>query len=65
MKVIKTFEKVNNVKIPYQIKPRRSGDIAACYANAQKAFKELGWKAENTLEDMCRDSYNWEIHKKN
>ena len=64
MQVIKTFEKVNNVKIPYQIKPRRPGDIAACYANPQKALKELGWKAENTLEDMCRDSYNWETHKK-
>lgn len=65
MQVIKTFEKVNNIKIPYQIKPRRPGDIAACYANADKAFKELGWKAQYTLEDMCRDSYNWEIHKKN
>ena len=65
MQVLKTFEKVNNVKIPYQIKPRRAGDIAACYANPQKAFKELSWKAEYSLEDMCRDSYNWEIHKKN
>ena len=65
MQVLKTFEKVNNIKIPYQIKPRRPGDIAACYANAQKALKELGWKAEYTLEDMCRDSYNWEINKKN
>ena len=65
MQVLKTFEKVNNVKIPYQIRGRRTGDIAACYANAEKAFKELGWKAENSLEDMCRDSYNWETHKNN
>ena len=65
MQVIKTFEKVNNIKIPYQIKPRRPGDIAACYANPQKALNELGWKAKYTLEDMCRDSYNWETHKKN
>ncbi len=65
MQVLKTFEKVNNIKIPYKIKPRRPGDIAACYANPQKALKELGWKAQYTLEDMCRDSYNWEIHKKN
>ena len=65
LQVLKTFEKVNNVKIPYKIKPRRQGDIPACYANPQKAFYELGWKAEYSLEDMCRDSYNWEKHKKN
>jgi len=65
MQVLKTFEKINNVKIPYQVKARRPGDIAACYANPQKALKELGWKAEYNLEDMCRDSYNWETHKKN
>ena len=65
MQVIKTFEKVNNIKIPYQIKPRRPGDISACYANPQKAFKELNWKAEYSLEDMCKDSYNWETNKKN
>ena len=59
LQVLKTFEKVNNVKIPYKIQPRRLGDIAECYANPQKAFNELEWKAEYSLEDMCRDSYKW------
>ena len=61
--IVKTFSKVNNVEIPYQIKPRRAGDIAECYADPTKAKEVLGWTAENTLEDMCRDSWNWQ--KKN
>ena len=60
LEVVKAFEKVNNLKVPYNIKPRRSGDIATCYCNPQKAEKELNWKAENDLEDMCRDSWNWQ-----
>jgi UDP-glucose 4-epimerase len=58
--VVKTFEKVNGVKIPYSIKPRRAGDIATCYSNPAKAEKELGWKAQYGLEEMCRDSWNWQ-----
>lgn len=58
--VVKSFEKANNIKIPYVITERRPGDIDKCYANPEKAFKELGWKAEKTLEDMCRDSWNWQ-----
>ncbi len=58
--IVKAFEKVNNVEIPYAIKPRRSGDIAECYADPTKAFEKLGWKAEKTLEDMCRDSWRWQ-----
>lgn len=61
--IVKTFSKVNNVEIPYQIKPRRAGDIAECYADPTKAKEVLGWTAEKTLEDMCRDSWNWQ--KKN
>ncbi len=58
--VVNAFEKVNNVKIPYSIKPRRAGDIATCYCNPQKAFDELGWKAKYGIEEMCRDSWNWQ-----
>lgn len=58
--IVKTFEKVNGVAIPYDIKPRRSGDIAECYADPKKAAEQMGWKAEKTLDDMCRDSWNWQ-----
>ena len=58
--IINTFEKVNNIKINYKIAPRRAGDIASCYSSADKALKELGFKATKTLEDMCRDSWNFE-----
>lgn len=62
--LVHTFEKVNNVKIPYKIVERRPGDIAECYADPTKAMNELHWKAEKTLEDMCRDSWNF-IKKQN
>ena len=55
--VVNAFERVNNVKVPYVIKPRREGDIACCYADASKAFDELGFKTEYGLDDMVRDSY--------
>lgn len=57
--LVKKFEKVNNVKVPYKIVDRRAGDIASCYADPTKALKELGWKAELGLEDMMKDSYNF------
>ena len=63
--VVKTFEKVNGVKIPYSIKPRRAGDIATCYSDPAKAEKELGWKAQYGLEEMCRDSWNWQRNNPN
>ena len=50
---------VNNVDVPYKIVERREGDIACCYADPSKALKELGWKAELGLEEMCKDSYNY------
>ena len=61
--VVNAFEKANGVKIPYEIKPRRTGDVAVCYSDPTKALKELNWKAKFGIEDMCRDSWNWQ--KKN
>ncbi len=58
--VINTFEKVNNVKIPYEIVARRPGDIASCYADPEKAKRVLGWVAQYSLSDMCRDSWNYQ-----
>ncbi len=58
--LVKTFEQVNGVAIPYDIVDRRAGDIAECYADASKAKELLGWEAKKTLEDMCRDTWNWQ-----
>lgn len=58
--IIKTFEKVSGKTIPYEISERRKGDIAVCYASSQKANKELNWKCQYNLEDMCRDAWNWQ-----
>lgn len=58
--VVKAFEKANGIKIKYSIKPRRAGDIATCYCNPAKAKAELGWEAQYGIEDMCRDSWNWQ-----
>ena len=63
--VVKTFEKVNDIKIPNEVTERRPVDIAECYASSDKAYKELGWKAEKNLEDMCRDSWNWQKNNPN
>ena len=57
--LVKTFERVNNVKVNYKIVGRRAGDIAACYADNTKAREELGFSPSKTLEDMCRDSYTY------
>jgi UDP-glucose 4-epimerase len=58
--LIKTFEKVNNIKVPYVICGRRPGDIATCFADPTKAANEIGFKAVRSLEDMCRDTWNFE-----
>lgn len=60
--VVHAFESATGVQIPYQICPRRPGDIDACYADPSKAYRELGWKAAHSLEDMCRSS--WQFVKK-
>jgi len=64
LEIINTFKKVNNVDIPYKIVDRRPGDPPICFANPTKAKEELGWSAERTLEDMCRDSWRWEKNLK-
>ncbi len=64
LEMINTFEKVNNIKIPYKIAPRRSGDIDECYADSKKANKELNWTCQYNLEDMCKDAYNFIIKNK-
>ena len=58
--IVKNFEAATGVKIPYVIRPRRAGDIATCYCDASKAEKELGWKAENGIREMCEDSWRWQ-----
>lgn len=58
--VIHAFEEANGLKIPYVFKDRRAGDVPQCYADPAKAEKELGWKAERGLKEMCRDSWNWQ-----
>ena len=58
--MVNAFEKVNGVKIPYVIAPRREGDVDECFANPAKAKEVLGWTAGKTLEDMCRDSWRWQ-----
>ncbi len=60
LQLVKTFEEVTGQKVPYSIKPRRPGDIAMCYASADLAFKELGWKAQYGIKEMCEDSWRWQ-----
>ena len=63
--MIHAFEKACGKKLPYEIKPRRAGDVPACYASSKKAEEELGWKAQYDLEDMCRDQWNWQKNNPN
>lgn len=58
--IVKTFEKVNDIEIPYIITERRAGDVDALYAGTEKAERLLGWKAQKDIADMCRDSWNWQ-----
>ncbi|WP_312396232.1 UDP-glucose 4-epimerase GalE [Chryseobacterium sp.] len=64
LEVVKAFEVANNVEVPYQICPRREGDITVAYANADKAEKELGWKSETSLEDALRTTWEWQKYLK-
>ncbi len=59
--IIHAYEKATGIAINYKITARRPGDIDECYANPKKAYEVLGWKAEYNIEDMCRDSYNWQL----
>ena len=58
--MIGSFEKVNNVKVKYEISDRREGDVAACFADVSKIKNELGWEAQHSISDMCRDAWNWQ-----
>ncbi len=58
--IVKAFNKVNDMDLPYVIGPRRPGDVDACFADPRKAKELLGWEAEKNLEDMCRDAWNWQ-----
>lgn len=60
LELIRTFEEVSGKHIPYEIVPRRPGDVAACYADPSRADAELGWRAERGLRDMCRDAWAWQ-----
>lgn len=60
LELVKVFEVVNNIKIPYEIVGRRAGDIGVCFADSTKANNELNWKAEKKIEDMVSDSWRWE-----
>ncbi len=63
--MVKAFEEVSGRKVPYKIVARRPGDLATVYSSPEKSLKELGWKAEYNLLDMCRDSYNWQSKNPN
>lgn len=65
LEVIRAFEAASNRTIPYEIGPRRPGDIAAFYANPAKALKLLGWQAEMGMDDICRDAWNWQSKNPN
>ena len=61
LQMIAAFEAVNNVKVPHKITQRRDGDVATCYADTSYAKELLNWEASLGLEDMCRDSWNWQL----
>ena len=65
LELVHAFEQVNGVKIPYRIAPRRPGDLATVYASTDRSAEVLGWKAEYTIEDMCRDTWNWQSRNPN
>ena len=65
LEIIKAFSKACGHDLPYEIKPRRAGDIAACYADCSKAERELGWRAELSIEQACADSWRWQSQNPN
>lgn len=65
LEIVHAFEKAVGKPIPYVVAPRRGGDIPMCYADCSRAYEELGWKAEKTLDDMCADSWRWQTQNPN
>ena len=63
--MVNAYERVTGKKIPYQLKPRRPGDIAECYADPKKAAEKLEWSAIYGIDDMCRDSDRWQTNNPN
>ena len=63
--LVKAFEAATGVKVPYVIKPRRSGDVAECWSDPSKAAKELGWKAQYGVQEMCEDAWRWQKNNPN
>ncbi len=65
LEMVAAFETAASTEIPYEIAPRRAGDVAAVWADPSKAERELGWKAGKTIEDMCRDAWRWQRQNPN
>ena len=65
LEIVKAFSKACGRDLPYKIEPRRAGDVDANYADCSKAKREMGWEAKYTIEDMCRDGWNWQSHNPN
>lgn len=64
LEMVRAFERVNNISVPYEITKRRDGDIATCYADTEKALKMLNWKAERGLDEMVKSAYNYVLNNK-
>jgi UDP-glucose 4-epimerase len=62
LEIVQAFEQASGRKVPYEVTARRPGDIASCYADPEKASRELGWKAERGLDEMCADAWRWQCH---
>jgi UDP-glucose 4-epimerase len=58
--LVNTFERVNDIKVPWVFGPRREGDVPVCYADASLAKSKFGWQAKRGIEDMCRDAWRWQ-----
>lgn len=65
LEVVNAFERATGVRIPYEIRPRRAGDVALCYSSPEKAKRELNWEARYGIAEMCRDSWNWQKNNPN
>ena len=63
--ILHAYEKACGKELPYVMDPRRPGDIAACYADPQKAWEEMGWKAQYGIREMCEDSWRWQSQNPN
>ena len=64
LELVRAFERVNGVRVPYVVQEHRPGYVASCWCDASKAARELGWTARYTIDDMCRDAWKWEQTRK-